>query len=346
MIKTKLVTLTPMDSFFFGGEQTFGNGDKRNFYAESRFFPQQTSIIGVLRHVLFEADQQQNFGKSFMVGKANDFGWIKSISPVFIHSKNKTLGIPIRLPKNQIKEYPVQTKPVPLTQVNFGYGAQEAVVLDDFKEKYGTDKQLLLFDPLIPFDAVFKEVIKTGIARDRKKHTALEGMFYRQRLFKMADGYSFGVYVEAEEELFEWINQRNMPLGGEKVNFVLRTFDEGAFKIPDDLLRKHIKGEDWIFLVSDAYVPESIYEYCSLAMADAISFRNIVTPGAYTANLDLNLIPNSHKRYKSIKMALLQRGSILFPKGKDAHTEIIKLLDNQQLRAIGYNHFYSNFKTK
>jgi len=84
MIKTKLVTFTPSDAFFFGGENTFGNGENRNFYAASNAFPQQTTLVGVMRHALFEAGHRDKIGQSFVVGKTPDFGDLKNISPVFI----------------------------------------------------------------------------------------------------------------------------------------------------------------------------------------------------------------------------------------------------------------------
>lgn len=344
MNKTKLITLTPSDSFFFGGEQTFGKGENRNFYAASRHFPQQTSIVGLIRHALFEADKKQHFGNSFVVGKGNNFGWLKSISPVFIHHKDK-IGIPIRLPiDKEGATLAVESKPIPSTQVDLGNGFQDALILEHYKEKYGTDNRILWTDgELVKYDTIFRKDIKTGIARDRIKHITTEGMFYRQLLYRMQPGYSFAVYVTADDErLFHILDGRNMPFGGEKVNFVIKVHEEGDFnsQVPTTHLRKQIKGNNWIFLTADAYVDESILKHCHLAMADNISFRNIVTPKDYSAGLDKEKQDTSQRRYKSEKMTLLKRGSILFPKG-DKNQTIVDMLQNKQFQEIGYNYSFN-----
>lgn len=338
MIKTKLVTLTPTDSFFFGGEQTFGKGEGRNFYAESRYFPQQTSIVGLIRHALFEAGQQAHFGKSFVVGVTNDFGWLKGTSPIFIQHETKSMGLPMRLVEDDIPKSEATTN----TQIDFGNGFQDAVIVEGYIEKTGTKDQIVFEDgSKEDYDAIFRKVIKTGIARDRKEHTTIEGMFYRQLFYRMKAGYSFAVYVTGDEQLFPILEGRNMPFGGEKVNFVLTVQEEGIFS--SDFLRKSMT-DDQIVLTSDAYVSESIYKQCALAMADTLSFRNIVTPtNSYSARLDKK--KNESYRYKSGKFTLLKRGAVLFPKGNTAYQAIIEALENKQFKDIGYNHFYSNFKT-
>ena len=44
-----LITLTPVGMFFFGGEETFGDGTNDNYFARSNSFPQQTTLLGMLR---------------------------------------------------------------------------------------------------------------------------------------------------------------------------------------------------------------------------------------------------------------------------------------------------------
>lgn len=93
-----LITLKPLTPFFFGGENTFGEG-KINYFARSNYLPQQTTILGMLRHELLiqndliGTDPKTNDWKS-LIGEnsfqkinnqfVNDFGAIKNISPVFL----------------------------------------------------------------------------------------------------------------------------------------------------------------------------------------------------------------------------------------------------------------------
>ncbi|HLO54806.1 MAG TPA: type III-B CRISPR module-associated Cmr3 family protein [Saprospiraceae bacterium] len=97
-----LVKLKPLTPFFFGGENTFGEGDV-NYFAKSNYMPQQTTILGFLRYELLA--QNGLIGTDPVSQKWADligsqsfeciddkftasFGAIKNISPVFIMDGN------------------------------------------------------------------------------------------------------------------------------------------------------------------------------------------------------------------------------------------------------------------
>ena len=88
------IQLTPLDTLFFGGENTFGQDSGANYFAQSNRFPQQTTLLGVLRHqILMQNDAfpltndnkekatQLIGAHSFDVNAHNQFGSIKSLSP-------------------------------------------------------------------------------------------------------------------------------------------------------------------------------------------------------------------------------------------------------------------------
>jgi len=381
MSKTQLVTFMPSDAFFFGGESTFGNGDNRNFYAASNAFPQQTTLVGVLRHALYEAGYANNIGESFRVNSPPNFGFLESISPVFIYQKGTKgqadiFALPVYLPNNEEgKVMPIQLNSRDNIKVNFGEGWQTALGVADYKEKYGMDAQLLFTGgetSLKAYTEVFEEVIKTGIARDRKAHTTKKGMFYQQTLFKLKKGYAFGALVTGTGELFSAIKHRNMPMGGEQKNFVLqtKTFDQAIDQTIDQTFealfyqayQTHCIADkkDWVLLTSDAYVSPKIYEYCQLAISDTKPFRNIITPKSsqyystlyspdgddkgkkvYAENRKADV--KERRRYKSEQFTLLKRGTVLFPKG--ALSDLTNALTDKNFRTIGYNHYFTNPKT-
>lgn len=104
------ITLTPVDKFFFGGDMTFqvGRDEKDSFNAryssyiiESSRFPQQTSLLGMLRFLILSNAGKSVFSNNRIQDKkaattligargfrttnahtANDFGKIKNISRV------------------------------------------------------------------------------------------------------------------------------------------------------------------------------------------------------------------------------------------------------------------------
>ncbi len=106
---TYRITLTPLSPFFFGGENTFGD-DNRNYLVKSNYYPQQTTLLGFLRHLLLLEnglladinDAIQDVGKaSELIGEhsfepttdhaENKYGIIESLSSVFLlHHDNKT----------------------------------------------------------------------------------------------------------------------------------------------------------------------------------------------------------------------------------------------------------------
>jgi len=99
----KLITLKPLTPYFFGGENTFGDG-KINYYAHSNYLPQQTTILGMLRYELLHQndligtdpmvkDWKSLIGEnSFQRIEENfidEFGAIEKISPVFLSNHNQ-----------------------------------------------------------------------------------------------------------------------------------------------------------------------------------------------------------------------------------------------------------------
>ena len=109
------ITLTPVDKFFFGGDMTFQVGsdgdDKFNsqfksYIIQSSMFPQQTSLLGMLRFLILrnagetvfkdnrivdKAKAKELIGdKSFMVDADNDFKTVKGLSHVRIRRVAKS----------------------------------------------------------------------------------------------------------------------------------------------------------------------------------------------------------------------------------------------------------------
>lgn len=106
---SKLITykidLKPMDVFFFGGEQHFGEGDDANYFVRSNYFPQQSGVLGMLRHqLLIQNDcipitKENRETATSLIGKesynieGNEllFGAIQNISPLFLSKHGELL---------------------------------------------------------------------------------------------------------------------------------------------------------------------------------------------------------------------------------------------------------------
>ena len=112
------IALTPIDKFYFGGDMTFPVGNDKNdafntkfssYIIESTYFPQQTSLLGMLRYLLLSNSRYFSNGRiidkegaagligeqSFMVNedghRPNDYGPVlKSISTCRLQTLDET----------------------------------------------------------------------------------------------------------------------------------------------------------------------------------------------------------------------------------------------------------------
>lgn len=348
----KLITFTPLDEYFFGGENTFGSGSKerQNYYAESRLFPQQSSFVGLFRHVMYEAGEKVNMGSSFVINQTNNFGWLQGLSPVFLvfdGADGLNFYIPIVLPVDEngnamrLELELSNSESIPIKG-----GWTPAYIVQGYKEKYGMTTFYLNPNDgtLLKEDDIFITQTNTGIARHRTDHTALDGMFYRQKLYRLKKGFSFATIVGADPELFKLLDNRNMPMGGEKKSFALKVHQydknfEDTFET--DALKQSLPSEmNWIWLSSDAFVHQSVYDYSAFAVAQTQGFRNIVTPGQ-TYNVELSQKgKDGNVRYKSKYFTLLKRGTLLVPPLGEDEQDIVSSLESEQFIDIGYNTFF------
>ena len=51
----QLIQLAPLSDFFFGGEATFGQGQNQHYFVRSNPWPQQTTLLGMLRYELLKS---------------------------------------------------------------------------------------------------------------------------------------------------------------------------------------------------------------------------------------------------------------------------------------------------
>lgn len=102
-MKKYRITLKPVDSYFFGGEVTFGNGTTQNYLVRSNLLPQASALLGLVRYEVLrqnhllsydpeDADKLDKVMKligndgGFTLEDSNrTYGVIESISPLFLY---------------------------------------------------------------------------------------------------------------------------------------------------------------------------------------------------------------------------------------------------------------------
>ncbi|MEZ4885618.1 MAG: type III-B CRISPR module-associated Cmr3 family protein [Chitinophagales bacterium] len=224
------IRLTPLDKYFFGGEVTFGaDGAGSNYLVHSNRYPQQTSILGVLRKELLiqnglledrfksqlledqfkdqlltdkptKADITALIGeKGFRLeskSRAN-FGVIEAISPVFLHSKE---GIYLQIPADQGWHFSL-LKGHSLMKESKGQipclKQKEGDKWLNFSEKKGLKDFLQCVDKEIqqePNKKMFVEKSQIGIKKNLSGNTE-KNAFYKQTFYTLKDSFAFGCYV-------------------------------------------------------------------------------------------------------------------------------------------------------
>ncbi|BAQ13949.1 putative CRISPR-associated protein [Clostridium botulinum] len=270
-----LVKLKPVDSFFFGGEKGFGfnNGKEplQNNIVKSREFPQQTSILGMIRKEILvlhgylkekwdynDDEKEKNYkliGKqSFSIdGENQDFGIINSISPVFIIQETKGSDkFLIKIPKdhnvnnrhNKYNPFKFNNDKGNCLKVKTNL-AEEVYLPIDFEAKKGLSEDFIDIQTgdIVSKNKVFIRDCSIGIRLDENYKTKDNSLFRLEKYkfnydnnYERADKcFAFILDVEdgKEKNIFE--DYKNIvTLGGEGSHFFI-SFEKVNFDIKDKI---------------------------------------------------------------------------------------------------------------
>ncbi len=371
--KTYLITLKPLEPYFFGGEKLSEIGNKTNFYVKSTRYPQQTALLGMLRHFMLirhglldnnkltdsERAAELIGPSSFAVGVKREFGCINQLSPVAIryHSHNywqSALDLGFSLEETALK-------------TSFGDSKSHEKVL----QSKGYDPKKELPDSLISAgeilrlpgeEEVFTPVSRPGITKSRSGQRE-DQAYYRQEYIKLHDACAFAFY--ADISLSESLNglEELMTMGGERSPFTLK-FTEVT--IPDfDRLKLYPENQPdcpWhkLILLSDTYTPVDIVQKADFSINTSVSFRCIGSK-IHVAENDTSLVTSEYYKLRyqeevdehdtskikqplrSQRYFLHQRGSVFYFQKRERLKEVSKDIESQKnFRQIGYNHFITH----
>jgi len=350
-----LITLTPHEKFFFGGERTFGDTNA-HYLVISRYFPQQTALLGLLRHqLLVQSNDPQIFAdnkiqdpqlakkligeKSFTINGKFDFGKIKSLSPVFI-TRNLDDTKEYYFPANREyvckKEYDKECHKdeewlkVEPQLANDKDGKQlngkPLIKLNNYNPKYEMPDLLINRNgEKFRYKDIFVEHKQVGIRKDYTGKTG-DKAFYVQTFWKMKKGYGFSFIAELD---FDLKSNPNVVFGGEQQMF--RMDVEKFDKRFEDLLPPFESSKNFhkVVLLSDTCVEKDIIPDFDFAITRTGDFRFLVT--------DINNTNPASKPIKSQKFEVYKKGSVFYFSGKNK--DIHSLFNYDNLRKVGYNYY-------
>ena len=296
-----LITLEPLEAYFFGGDRTFGSD---NYIAYSRCFPQQSAVLGMIRkEILVKEGVLQNNKivnedkKNILIGKDNfsmdknekDYGMVHSISEVFLYNDEAYYLI------KDFFEYKIEFNPVMLKKDN-----------KLFNVKDGINEILWSNSKKENLNNVFEKIMQVGNSKKKK-----EDAFYKKFSYKLKK-FKFAFEVETIYEM-EKLNGNIVNLGAERSKFKLNVVKD--YKKEINFPKKNFK---YLILLSDAYIQKDTSQF---AITDEISF-------AYKK------VPDKFK--KSGTWYFYKKGSVFI----NPSEELIKDLNSyKNLIQIGYNKY-------
>lgn len=270
-----LIKLTPVGKFFFGSDMTFSVGTKdlpkewykrpseertriedqvrfntryASYIIKSEKFPQQTSLLGMLRFFmlrnekdLFENDHikkgdavrekvEELIGRhSFEANGDGNYGCIKELSPCFLMKDNQIVTrmpmdyglVEVKLINNDVnkpedKNEPngefYNSKPIDLSTIKIRNGEK---IIDfnakdgDLSEKYG-----FCIDGkkivILDADEIFIEDQRIGINRDIVTGHTEDNALFKQVNYRLADGFCFAFYAQIDKDITTTFNDSNL----------------------------------------------------------------------------------------------------------------------------------------
>ena len=388
-----LITLTPIDKFFFGGELTFTRSKRENidkqrkdlndaedkelksfdesfssYFVRSRQFPQQTSLLGMLRFTFLSAnkkafkngeiiDKQETIdtigAESFKVDKDTTFGKIKKIYPCFL--RRKTEGGDWE----NLMIAPMDSK------LSIAFDKGDAL-LDDKKTKLpnimgynpkdGLTSCFIGSNVALETGKLFTEDIRIGIDRnyDGKPN---DGAFYKQISYRLSDKYEFekdgakteekhklcfAFYADLDNGLLEQI----VTLGGDNSRFKLTCeLKEGGIQLPESYHPKEFDGyEGKVVLLSDAFIDQDTMKNCLFSINETVPFRflksTVETTVGYNKFSSADKDNPTHLRRSDQKFNLYKTGSVFYFDTIEGMTDFTTAMENKKrFRQIGYNYY-------
>lgn len=368
-----LITLTPLGKYFFGGDMTFqyGSDEKSEFnnihanfisyIIKSNRFPQQTSLLGMMRYLLltkspgvFSVGSQSITnpeGAETLIGphsfnvianhdSCNKFGVIEKLSPCFL-MRGDEIFLPVP------KDYHFK--------VSFN---------DSFSEAFSNSRELVLpklegYSPKESPDSLYisttnKAVVKEseifekderiGIYKNYQGQSDNKG-FYKQISYKLRDNFCFAFTVDVDFDLTDCHNEI-VSIGADGSRFSLSAveFDDQKSSMPEypsGIYKDHCSFRR-VILLSDSLLTDDDIAKAGFSITNTVPFRFLqfnVTEKNY------NLSGGWKKSPK--KYYLYEKGSVFyFRTDEDAQAFMESVENKKEFNQIGYNKSQIYYKEK
>ncbi len=356
------ITLTPVDKFFFGGDMTFqvGNNEKDDFNTQfmsyiikSSMFPQQTSLLGMLRFLILRNGGNEVFANGHIVNKdnsnkligehsfsvnhdhhENEFGVIKGISHVKVRRTkgNVTTDLEfaplfkeLAFDDNSIGTYNLKDFCIPNISKK-EYDAKEGLKLEltDGENRYG-------------LKAVFKEDRRIGNNRNIKTGHIDEGALFKQVSYRFNTeeaNYCFVFEAEVDDSMaLEDYDRQIISVGADNSQFVLG--------ITKDIKTNNIQPlHNAIYLLSPTFLTREEARKATFAVTKLMPFRFLTEREGNKEDDNRSYHILNSKLRRSDRFELYAPGSVFYFRDEAQKQTFINIIENKrEFRQIGYNEY-------
>lgn len=336
-----IVRLTPVGSYFFGGETTFGDGKNQNYLVRSCILPQVSAVLGVLRYEILrrnnlletgaenDAEKKEKWpeyiGKPFNIeAPAASYGQIREISPIFMERKSDGvlftpcpagLGYEVTFGNDENVSYFGEEIPQPLITKQGTNTFCDFKHYDNWKKWIGTDGKT------IDADEIFINDERVGInkldgAPDRDK------AYFEQTQIRLGDGYHFCFSMTTSEKFDE--EPVFVQMGGNRSVFKMELVESADVNLVEKF-RKVLQRNGRLLLLGDAWIKSEERDNYSFIWGERIVNRYISNIHKWNGN-----------RSETMLYHLLGRGSVIYANDKRL-TELKK--NDGNLSKVGLNIF-------
>lgn len=371
------ITLTPVDKFFFGGDMTFkvntnsefDNERYSSYIIKSSLFPQQTSLLGMLRFLILRHDKKAFNGaniidqaeaekligpKSFSVNtdghQKNNFGKISSIHHVRIRRITKgkkkydkesiaTIDMSIDL------EFAPFFGEISFDQATTGkYNFDNNNVLHNIsipdikKEEYSAKNGLDVFltDGLKKYtlDEIFVEDHRIGVDRDIYTGKTADGALFKQISYRFNNEKTYYCFVfdaDLEIEDMEKYSGELVTVGGDNSQFVINISKKIEENHDIDSLNNAV------YLLSPTYLTREEARMAKFAVTKLMPFR-FLKSNMYEDAKAYHIVGGKMKR--STRYELYEPGSVFYFDSETQKQNFIqKIEEKKEFTQIGYNEY-------
>jgi CRISPR-associated protein Cmr3 len=352
---TYLVTLQPTGNFYFGGERHFTFNGEANYLVKSNYYPQQTTVLGMLRYELLQRAgllSQRNDdvtrligGSGFSPANTQGYGIIKYLSPVFLYNAINGSQY-LTQPGNRQQGKLLQPQEVDGQMLRASLWTPMHTVahynvkkyLDEAVENSANGEVVALKD-------VFLTPTHTGNQKNNKDDET-EALYkqtwcrFKTQLNNVPVKWCFGLYVTCCEA---WALNDNsiVSMGGDQSAFVMRIrpVEKTPF-IPETPVPAG-EGLSQVSLLSHTCSTANLYALAHCAIAVAGDFRYIETTATTTQYYNVRYRSQeaqSTAMLRSGKQQLYKAGSVFWVSHENIEA-FIGAINQPAFKTIGYNHY-------